>query len=154
MSAHTSHTLLPSNTQSAAVDSAPSELFDFLAEPRNLPRWAVGFCRAIRSDGDRWVASTSQGDVSIRFVTNRDFGTIDFHISPAPAVEFAAFSRVLPNGAGAEYVFTQYQLPGMSADLFAGQIAALAEELHVLQSIMRARAACGAGAPGSRGTDE
>lgn len=154
MPAHATYTMLPSNTQSAAVDAGPSELFDFLADPRNLPRWAVGFCRAIRSDGDRWVATTPQGEVSIRYVTNRDSGTIDFHISPAPAVEFTAFSRVLPNGDGAEYVFTQYQLPGMSADLFAGQIAALAEELHVVQSIMRARAACGAADQGGEGRDE
>ena len=35
-------------TQSVTVHAGPDALFDFLAEPRNLPKWAIGFCRDIR----------------------------------------------------------------------------------------------------------
>ncbi len=67
---------------------------------------------------------------------------IDFHISPAPGVEFVAHSRVVPNGDGAEYIFTQFQAPGMPDHVFVANVAALREELVVLGALMRARAVC------------
>jgi hypothetical protein len=87
-----------------------------------------------------------QGEVGIRYVTDRALGVIDFYLSPAPGVEAAAFSRVLPSGRGAEYVFTQFQGPGVPDEAFTGQMAALGEELHVLRALVRARAACPASA--------
>ena len=54
----------------------------------------------------------------------------------------AAFSRVLPNAAGAEYVFTQFQFDGMPPEVFEGQVRALTEELNVLRSLIAASLAC------------
>jgi hypothetical protein len=102
----------------------------------------VGFCRGIRQEGDRWLVRTAQGEVGIRYVTDRELGVIDFYIAPAPGVELAAYSRVLPCGKDAEYVFTQFQHPGMPDEVFASQVAALTDELHILQRLIRARAAC------------
>jgi hypothetical protein len=131
-----------SNTEQVTINVDHRHLFAFVADPGNLPKWAVGFCRAIRRDGDRWFAQTSQGEVAIRYVTHPDLGTIDFHISPAPGIDVAAFSRVLPNGDGSEYVFTQFQSPGMPDDVFESQVRALKEELVVLRALMHAQAAC------------
>lgn len=134
-----------SDTQAVTVHASAEQLFDFLANPENLPKWAVGFCHAIRrddADDGCWVIRTAQGEVGIRYVTDRRLGVIDFHISPAPGVEAAAFSRVLPNGTGSEYVFTQVQSPGMPDEVFDGQVAALGEELRILQALVRARATC------------
>jgi hypothetical protein len=135
-------TTLRSDTQAVSIDGPAEEVFDFVADPENLPKWAVGFCHAIRRDGDRWLARTAQGEVGIRYVTDRRLGVVDFYLSPAPGVEAAAFSRVLPSGSGAEYVFTQFQSPGVADEVFAGQVASLAEELRVLQALVRARATC------------
>jgi hypothetical protein len=76
-------------------------------------------------------------------VTDRELGVIDFYIAPAPGIELPAYSRVLPCGdKDAEYVFTQFQPPGMPDEVFASQVAALTDELHILQRLVRARAAC------------
>jgi len=131
-----------SDTQSVTIEAHAGHVFEFLADPENLPRWAVGFCRSIRRDGERWIAQTTQGDVGIRYITDRTLGVIDFCISPAPGVEGVAHSRVVPNGAGAEYVFTQFQAPGMPDHVFEANVAALKEELVVLKALMRARAVC------------
>jgi hypothetical protein len=135
-------TTLPSDTQAVSIDGRANDVFDFLAEPTNLPKWAVGFCHSIRRDGERWVVSTATGQVAIRYVTDRALGVIDFYISPSPGIEAAAFSRVLSNGSGAEYVFTQFQTPGMTDEAFDGQVQALVEELRILQGLIRARGAC------------
>jgi hypothetical protein len=127
------------------IDAPPGHIFDFVADPDNLPRWAVGFCRAIRRDptaADRWIVTTAQGEVPVRYVTERSLGVVDFVLAPAPGVEVTAFSRVLPSGAGAEYVFTQLQPAGMSDDVFDAQVHALIEELQLLRAHLQARAAC------------
>src|SRR5436309_2457887 len=71
--------------------------------------------------------------------TDEALGVIDFHLSPAPGVEALAASRVLPNGDGAAYVFTQFQTPGMPDDVFTGQVHALREELVILKALLEGR---------------
>jgi hypothetical protein len=138
-------TTTSSDTRAVTIRAAAGKVFAFVADPENLPRWAVGFCRAIRRNGEapgRWVVTTSQGDLPIRYVTNAALGVIDFYLSPAPGVEVAAFSRVVQNGDGAEYIFTQFQAPGMPDEVFEGQVHALVAELQVLRSLIEARSAC------------
>jgi hypothetical protein len=131
-----------SDTQAVTIEADARLVYQFLADPETLPRWAVGFCRSIRTEGGRWVAQTAQGDVGIRYATDPTSGVIDFHISPAPGVEAVANSRVVANGDGAEYIFTQFQMPGMPDHVFEANVAALKEELVVLRALMRARAMC------------
>ncbi len=134
------------DTRTVTLAASPHDVFEFVANPENLPRWAVGFCHSIRRDDgsdDRWVVTTGNGDIGVRYVTDRALGVVDFHLSPAPGVETVAYSRVVPNADGAEYIFTQLQAPGMPDDVFEAQVDALREELIVLQALVRARAACG-----------
>jgi hypothetical protein len=134
-----------SDTRAVTIDAAATAVFEFVADPQNLPCWAVGFCRAIRRDSealDRWIVTTAQGELPIRYVTDPALGVIDFYLSPAPGVEAGAFSRVVPNGEGAEYIFTQFQAPGVPDEVFDTQVHALVEELHVLRSLIAARRAC------------
>jgi hypothetical protein len=133
------------DTQTISLAAGVEEVFAFLADPENLPHWAVGFARGIRRDVDGWVVQTSQGEVALRVVADAETGTIDFHLRPAPDVEAVAYTRVVPNDSGAEYVFTQFQTPGMPDEVFAAQRAALAEELALLPILFRARVACPAG---------
>ena len=130
------------DTQSITLPVSFEEAFAFLAEPENLPRWAVGFARGIRREGDDWIVQTAQGEMPIRVVSDAVRGTIDFQMRAAPGLVAVAYSRVVPNDSGAEYAFTQFQLPGMTDDVFAAQRAALAEELAILPILFRAQVAC------------
>jgi hypothetical protein len=98
--------------------------------------------RAIRRDGAAWIVQTAQGELPIRYSVDAARGTIDFHIMVAPDIEAVAYSRVVPNDSGAEYAFTQFQLPGVPDDVFTAQRAALTEELALLPILFRAHAAC------------
>jgi len=130
------------DTQTITVPASPDDAFAFLADPENLPRWAVGFARRIRREGEAWLVQTAHGEMPIRIEAAAARGTIDFHMTVVPEVETVAYSRVVPNDAGAEYVFTQFQLPDMTDEVFATQRAALAEELAILPILFRAQAAC------------
>ena len=133
---------MKAHTSAVTIEAPAAEVLEFVADPATLPQWAVGFARAIRREGDRWIVSTARGEVGVRYAVDTALGTVDFYLAPAPGVEFPAFSRVLPNGDGTEYLFTQFQTPGMSDHEFEGQVVALGEELQVLRSLLRARAAC------------
>jgi hypothetical protein len=131
-----------SDTQSITLDVRAARAFEFLADPENLPRWAVGFARSIRRDNASWIVTTAAGEMVIRYETDAERGIVDFHFTAAPGLEAVAYSRVLPNGDGAEYVFTQFQPPGMPDAMFEGQVRALSEEFVVLRSLLRARSVC------------
>jgi hypothetical protein len=130
------------DTQTITVPVSFEEAFAFLAQPENLPRWAVGFARGIRREGDGWIVQTAQAEMPVRVVADAVRGTIDFHIGVAPGLEAVAYSRVVPNDSDAEFVFTQFQLPGMTDETFAAQRAALTEELAILPILFRAQVAC------------
>jgi hypothetical protein len=134
-----------SNTRAVTIPASVEEVFAFLGDPGNLPRWAVGYARGIRRDGDEWIVQTAAGEFPIRYGIDAARGTIDIHTTVAPGTESSAYSRVLANGSGAEFVFTHFQEPGMPDDVFEGQRDALEEELALLPILFRARGSCPAG---------
>ena len=126
-----------SDTQSVTIGASAEDVFAFVADPASLPRWAVGFAESVRRDGDAWVVTTGQSaEVRVDCRTDRDRGTIDFHMEPAPGVTATAYARVVPNGAGADFVLTQQQPPSMPDEVFDAQVAALRHELTVLKALM------------------
>ena len=127
---------MKADTQAVSIQSPAPKVARFLADPANLPRWAVGFAKSVRSDGGRWLVRTGAGEVAVRIAADEKSGIVDYLISPAPGVEALAASRVIPRGPGCEYTFTQFQGPGMSDEAFAQSVAALTHELRVLKALM------------------
>ena len=60
------------------------------------------------------MVSTGRGELAVTVNVDERAGTVDFRMEPAPGVEAVASSRVVPNGTGAGYLFTQFQQPGTS----------------------------------------
>ena len=125
-----------SDTKAISINAAPEKVLAFLSDPQNLPRWAVGFAKAVRKENGRWWVTTGSGDVAVRVESKPNSGVVDFFMSPEPGVEALAGSRVVPNGAGSEYVFTQFQAPGMPDDVFEKNVKALEHELTVLRALL------------------
>ena len=64
------------------IDAPARAVFDFVRDLRNLPAWAIHFCKGIRLDGEgAWVQSP-QGEVY--FATRPDAGTgvLDWLVGP------------------------------------------------------------------------
>lgn len=61
------------------------------------------------------------------------------HMSPVPGVESAAYSRLIPNGAGAEYLWPFFQMPNVSDGDFARRGAVLRKKLNVLNDMIEGR---------------
>ena len=125
-----------SDTQTVTIDSKPSEVLAFVRDADNLPRWAIGFAKETRRGAEGWIVTTGQGEVGLTLDVDDRAGTVDFHVQPAPGVEQVAYARVIPNGDGAEFAFTQFQGPGVPDDTFEALATAVGHELVALKAVL------------------
>jgi hypothetical protein len=124
------------DTRTISIDADPDKVVQFVADPQNLPRWAVGFAKSVRHAGSRWYVETAAGEMGMRISADAKSGVVDFWISPAPGAEALAASRVIPRGRKTEYTFTQFQSPGMTDEAFRQSVKALEHELTVLKALL------------------
>ena len=124
------------DTRTVSIEVPAERVVTFLQDPANLPRWAVGFAKAVRQTAGGWIVQTAAAEMGIRIDADAQRGTVDFWVSPAPGVELMAPSRVVPRGPGAEFIFTQFQGPGMSDQAFAASVDTLQHELVVLKALL------------------
>ncbi len=64
-------------TLACRVSGSRHDLFRFLADIENLPRWAAGFCSGLELARGRWLAYTLGGDVFVEIEADERTGTID-----------------------------------------------------------------------------
>ena len=128
-----------SDTQAVTIDASPEAVLDFVADGRNLPRWAVGFAKSVRQEDQGWIVTTGQGEVATKIMVDEAVGTVDFHMQPFPGVEAAAYARVVANGDSAVFVFTQLQQPGMPDEVFDQMVTAVSHELVALKALVEVR---------------
>lgn len=125
-----------SNTQSVTIAAEPERVREFVADGANLPRWAIGFAKAVRPDGEGWLVSTAGGEVPTVIVSDERTGAVDFRMQPAPGQAATAYARVIPNGDGAEFMFTQFQQQGIPDEVFDQLVAAAGHELVALKALL------------------
>ena len=116
------------------------EVYDFAAEPTNLPQWAAGLAHAeVRRDPDgRWVTDSPMGPVTLEFAEPNPFGVLDHDVTLPSGETVANPLRVVPNGDGCDVVFTVHRRPGMSDEDFERDVAAVAADLATLRQLMQA----------------
>lgn len=125
------------STHVSQVIGAPANrVYDFAANPDNLPRWAAGLAQAeVRRDGEDLVAASPMGDVRVRFAPPNDFGVLDHDVTLPSGEVVNNPLRVLDHPDGAEVVFTVRQLDASDED-FERDCAAVARDLEALRELV------------------
>lgn len=124
---------------SIVIDRPPTAVYEFAADPANLPRWAAGLAASAveRVDG-QWVAHSPMGRVTISFAERNPFGVLD-HVVTLPTGETVYNPlRVLPDGDASEVVFTLRRQPGMTDEQFDEDADAVRADLDSLKRILEA----------------
>jgi len=120
------------HTASIAIAAAPDAVLDVVADLDQLPRWAVGFARAVDQGPEGAVVTTGSGErVPVAIRADRATGTVDFDVAGVPA-----YTRAVAAGERTVYTFTMVQPPEMPDAAFDAQVTALDHELVVLKSIV------------------
>lgn len=125
-----------------SIDALPKRVYAYVADPRNLPRWAPNFGHAIirDGDGDEWIMETADGPFRVRFAPPNDLGVLDHWVRPPAGGEFYNPIRVVANGTGSVITFTLFRQQGWADDRFAEDAGMVAADLARLKSILESHA--------------
>ncbi|MBI4524946.1 MAG: SRPBCC family protein [Deltaproteobacteria bacterium] len=132
--------LLESKTISVSIERTPKDVYEFVSNPANLPKWASGLGTSIENVNGEWIARAPRGPVKCRFVERNDFGVLDHYVSPTPGVEVYIPMRVISNGAGSELIFTLLRQPDMSDAKFQEDAEWVQRDLNALKKLLEAEA--------------
>jgi hypothetical protein len=125
-----------SDTETVTIGALPKDVLSFVGDGANMPRWAIGFAKSVRPNEAGWTVTTGQGEVPTFLIVDEEAGTVDFRMEPAGGAQSTAYARVVPNGDGAEFIFTQMQQPGVPDEVFDQLVAAVGHELAALKALL------------------
>ncbi len=119
------------HTQTKIYSAAKETVFAFLSDIQNLPKWATGFAKEVKSVEGKYKVLTPQGEIFFRMESDEKTGIIDMY-GGSTEDQMAYFpSRVItmPEGKCA-YIFTSFQWPGLPDEIFISQNETLIEEFE------------------------
>lgn len=124
---------------SVSIQRAPREVYEFAADPDNLPKWATGLAAGIRKVGGEWLADSPLGRVKIRFAERNAFGVLDHDVILESGARFHNPMRVVPNGSGSEVIFTLFRQPEASDEKFEEDARWVEKDLNALKRLLESR---------------
>ncbi len=129
-------TVYPARVITASIDRDWREVYAFASKPENFSRWAAGLGTRFEPSGDEWIAEDPGGHtIRIRFTPPNAFGVLD-HTVTGEGGETRNAMRIVPNGTGAEAMFTLVQTPSMTDEIFAADAAAVQRDLETLKALL------------------
>nr|CAD6413549.1 polyketide cyclase [Rhizobium sp. Q54] len=113
------------------------EVYEYARQPQNMAHWAAGLAAGLRQEGDEWIGDGGPlGEIRVRFAPPNGFGVIDHDVTLPDGTVVHNALRVVPNGDGAEVMFTLIRQPGMDDAAFAADAAAIRSDLSTLRSLL------------------
>ena len=130
-------TTMPARIIHRTIQRDWRSVYAFAAKPENMPRWASGLASGLTQDGADWVADGGPiGKIRVRFAAGNDFGVIDHTVTLPNGDVVENALRVVPNGDGAEVMFTLLRQPDMDDEAFESDAAHVARDLEALARLM------------------
>lgn len=128
----------PSVTLSVSIAAPPQAVAAFVADVRNLPQWAGGFCKSVRHDGEIWQVDTADGEVGLSFTGPTELGILDHRVTLGPDLQLFVPMRVVANDEGSEVLFTLFRPSAMTEVRLQQDIALVTSDLQRLKQLMEA----------------
>ena len=121
---------------SVSIDRPPNEVYAFVSNPENLPKWATGLGNSIKKVNGEWIADSPMGKVKVKFAEENKFGVLDHEVTLEPGVKINNPMRVIANGKGSEVFFTLIREPGTSDEKFEKDAAWVEKDLKILKGLL------------------
>jgi hypothetical protein len=120
---------MEARTVTAVLEAPKNEVYDYLSQIENLPRWANEFARELRYEDGKAKVVNGLGEFFFAIDADPGTGVIDMYAGPTED-ELALFPTRVVELAGdrSAYTFTMFQAPGMPDQLFESQYQALLRE--------------------------
>ena len=122
---------------SLTVSCTTEEVYHFLVEPRNFPKWAPVIESNFRQIGPQeWVGDSAVGERIVRFCERNPYGVLDHAVYRKGETPLMMPMRVAPNGEGAELTFVYYRRPGASDAEFVSAVEWITSDMLALKSML------------------
>jgi uncharacterized protein YndB with AHSA1/START domain len=121
---------------SVHIDRSVADVYDYAADPANLPAWAPGLGRSVVVVDGRLEVESPMGHVVVEFVPRNEFGVLDHDVTLPSGEVVHNPVRVIADGAGAEVVFTVRRRAGMTDAEFDTDAGAVQADLDLLRTVM------------------
>jgi len=121
---------------SVSINRPPEEVYVFVSDPENLPKWATGLGGSIRKVQGEWIADSPMGKIRITFAEKNTFGILDHEVVLESGVRIDNPMRVIANGEGSEVFFTLIRQPDMSDEKFADDARWVEKDLKILKGLL------------------
>jgi hypothetical protein len=129
---------MSSRTVTAVLEAPKQQVFDYLSQIANLPKWAREFARELKYEDGKAKVVNGLGEFYVSIDADPDTGVIDMYTGPTES-ELALFpTRVvaLPAG-GSAFSFTMFQGAEMPDELFESQYQSLLREFENIEREFR-----------------
>ena len=126
----------PARHISRFIDRQPAQVCAFLADHRNLPKWAAGLSTGVSEENGVVLSESPMGQVQVRFAAGAEHGIFDHDVTLPDGKTFHNPLRVLRNDEGSEVVFTLYRLAGVSDEAYEQDAATIAADLDRLAAVL------------------
>jgi hypothetical protein len=114
----------------------PEQVREYVADPVHLPVWAAGLAESMERVDGRWYADSPMGRVAVTFAAPNPWGVLDHDVELPSGEVVTNPMRVVPNGPGADLVFTVQRRPGVGDAEFAADVEAVAADLRTLKRVL------------------
>jgi uncharacterized protein YndB with AHSA1/START domain len=126
-----------SNILSVSIERPVNEVFRFLLDPRNYPKWAsVTGHRFEYRDGRDWLVDATFGPRIVRFAEPNDYGVLDHAVFEEGDEPVFGPMRAVANGEGTLLTFTFFQRSGFTDEGFASTVEWIATDLLTAKSLL------------------
>lgn len=121
---------------SISINRSVGDVYTFVSDPLNLPKWAAGLSGSIKKEGSDWIADSPMGKVKVKFAETNVFGVLDHDVTLPSGVKVYNPMRVVANDNGSEVIFTLFRVAGMSEQNFDDDAQWVEQDLKKLKQIL------------------
>lgn len=121
---------------SISISRPTKEVYEFVSNPMNLPKWATGLGGSIKNENGEWIADSPMGKVKIKFAEPNKFGIVDHDVTLASGITFHNPMRILSNKNGCEVIFTLFRQADMTEEKFNTDADWVKKDLEKLKSVL------------------
>lgn len=121
---------------SVSIRRSPPDVYAFIINGENIPRWAKGLGTKIRRVDDEWIADGPIGAVRVRFTPPNDLGVADHDVVLPSGETVHNPIRVVPNGTGSTVIFTLLRRPALSEREFEEDAQVVERDLVSLKALL------------------
>lgn len=121
---------------STYIERPAAEVYAYVVNAANLPKWAAGLSGSIEQRDGRWFAESPMGEVEVTFAPENPYLVLDHEVKLSDGTTFNNPMRVIGHGTGCQVVFTLLGRPDQSDHDFEADARAIRTDLATLKGLL------------------